>query len=222
MDTQFTAEPARRRIGANAAAGVQIEIVTIVWMTIEAVVAIAAGILAASVALTAFGADSVIELVSGGVLLWRLRKEALGMPTANVELAERRAAWITGVALALLCVYVLASSVVALLLRMQPDQSIPGIILAMTAILVMPVLAWRKRDIAGRIESAALRSDATCSITCAYMAGALLAGLACHALFGWWWADAAAALVFLVWLVPETSEALTNARAGWAACACCD
>src|SRR5947209_13780163 len=89
-------------------AGVRIEIVTVLWMTVEAAVAIGAGILARSVLLTAFGIDSVIELVTGVTLLWRLSTEAQGGSLERVERAENRAAWITGIGLIALCLYILA------------------------------------------------------------------------------------------------------------------
>ncbi|MEP6776396.1 MAG: cation transporter, partial [Chloroflexota bacterium] len=82
--------------------------------------------------------------------------------------------------------------------------------------------ARRKQGIASQINSAALRGDAACSMTCAYMAATLLAGLALNALFGWWWTESVAALVFLVWLVPEAREAIVGARAGRSACTCDD
>lgn len=203
-------------------AGTRIESVTVVWMLVEAVVGITAGVLASSVLLIAFGLDSVIELISGGTVLWRLATEARNGSLMRVERAERMAAWVTGSALLLLCFYVVASSALSFATNVHPETSWPGIVLAVTAVLAMPVLAWRKREIAGVIKSAALQSDAACSITCAYMAGALLVGLILNTVFGWWWADPAAALALLVWLVPETREALINARVGRAACACCD
>jgi divalent metal cation (Fe/Co/Zn/Cd) transporter len=203
-------------------AGVRIEIVTVVWMTVEALIAIAAGILARSVLLTAFGFDSVIELVSGGALLWRLATEARGRSLARVERAENRAAWIAGIGLVLLCVYVVATSALSLWSHNHPDRSLVGIGLATVALVLMPVLVWQKRRIAARINSPALRADAACSLTCAYMAATLLVGLALTALFGWWWTDALAALALLYWIVPEAREALEGARAGQAACGCGD
>lgn len=205
-----------------ARAGVRVEIVTVAYMLVEAAVAIAAGVLARSVLLTAFGLDSVVELVTGGVLLWRLAAQARGADLARVERAERRAAWVTGIGLALLCAYIVVMAAVSLLARNRPDASLAGIVLAAAALVVMPLLAARKRTIAAQLESPALRGDAACSITCAYMAGALLLGLALNALFGWWWADALAALALLYWLVPEAREALEGARAGRGACACGD
>lgn len=213
--------PNRARQGA-VRAGVQVEIITIVWMVVEAIVAIDAGILARSVLLTSFGIDSVTELIAGATLLWRLATESRGGSLQHVESAENRAAWIAGIGLILLCLYVVATSGLALHLQNKPESSYAGIGLAVVALLGMPVLAWRKRIIASRIDSGALRADAACSITCAYMAATLLVGLALNLLFHWWWADAAAALALLVWLVPEAREALEGARAGRGACGCGD
>src|SRR5947209_4477682 len=103
---QSSISAARRERSRAVWSGVQIELITIGWMTVEAVVAITAGILARSVLLTVFGLDSVIELVTGGVLLWRLATEACGASVERVELVENRAAWVAGVGLLLMCVYV--------------------------------------------------------------------------------------------------------------------
>jgi divalent metal cation (Fe/Co/Zn/Cd) transporter len=203
-------------------AGVRIEIVTVAWMLVEAAIAIAAGILARSVLLTAFGIDSVVELVTGTTLLWRLSTEARHGSLERVERAENRAAWITGIGLVALCLYVVATSGLSLAVQNKPGASYAGIVLAIVAIVAMPVLAWRKRIIAAQIGSGALRADAACSITCAYLAATLLVGLALNALFHWWWADGVAALTLLYWLVPEAREALEGARAGGGACGCGD
>lgn len=203
-------------------AGVRVEQVTIGWMVVEAAVALGAGVLAHSVLLTAFGLDSIIELVAGGVLLWRLLTEAHGGSLERVARAENRAAWITGISLVLLCFYVVAGAIFALVTHAVPDQSDAGIALAVAAIIGMPLLARRKRAIARQIDSAALRADAACSITCAYMAGTLLVGLLVTAAFGWWWADSVAALALLYWLGHEAREALEGARAGRGGCGCGD
>jgi divalent metal cation (Fe/Co/Zn/Cd) transporter len=201
-------------------AGVRVELLTIAWMLLEAAVALGAGVAARSVALTAFGLDSLIELVSGGALLWRLVTEARGSSLQRVERAEQRAAWVTGVALILLCGYVVATAALSLLTHTHAESSAVGMGLALVAVAGMPALAWRKRALAAPLGSAALRGDAACSITCAYMAGTLLVGLTLNALFGWWWADSLAALGLLYWLVPEAREAIAGARAGHGACTC--
>lgn len=187
-------------------------------MLVEAGVAIGAGIAARSVLLTAFGLDSVIELLTGGVLLWRLATEVRGGTLDRVAQAERWAAWIVGSSLAVLCVYVVLSAGAAVALHSEAESSPIGIGLAVLALGIMPILAWRKRQIAARLGSAALRGDAACSVTCAYMAAALLIGLGLNAGLGWWWADSLAALSLLYWLIPETCAALASARSGQGGC----
>jgi divalent metal cation (Fe/Co/Zn/Cd) transporter len=193
-------------------AGVRIEIFTVIWMVVEAAVSIGAGILAGSALLTAFGLDSVIELVSGAILLWRLLIEARGEDAEHIEQAERRAAWVVSVALALLCLYVLVTAILGLVLRSHPEGSPLGIAISAAAVLVMPWLWFTKRRIATRISSGALGGDAASSLTCGYMAGAVLVGVLLNALFHWWWAEDVAALVFLFFLIAETREALEEAR----------
>ncbi len=192
--------------------GVRLEAFTVVWMVIEAGVALGAGIVAGSILLTAFGLDSVIELVSGSILLWRLQMEANDGDAEQVEATERKVAWFVAVTLALLCVYVVVSAILGLAMHMEPGTSLVGIGISLAAVLVMPYLAWGKRRIAGRIDSDALRGDAAESITCAYMAGTVLVGLVLNALLGWWWAEDVAVLVFLSWLFGETREAFNEAR----------
>ena len=197
---------------ADVRAGVRVEVVTVIWMVIEAGVSISAGILAGSLLLTAFGIDSVIELVSGGILLWRLSIQANGGASERVVRAERRAAWVVAVSLALLCVYVLGSAIFGLLTRSKPEISPVGIAVSAAAVLVMPWLGVTKRRLATRLDSGALRGDAASSFTCGYMAATVLVGLVLNAAFHWWWAEDLAALVFLFWLVGETREAWEDAR----------
>jgi divalent metal cation (Fe/Co/Zn/Cd) transporter len=193
---------------------VRIEIFTLIWMIVEAVVSVVAGVVAGSLLLTAFGIDSVIELISGAILLWRLSVEARGGNAERVERAEGRAAWVVAAALALLCLYVLASAIYGLVARAKPESSPVGIAVSAAAVVVMPWLAWTKRRLAVRLDSGALRGDAASSLTCGYMAATVLVGLVLNALLGWWWAEDAAALVFLFWLAGETREALEEARGG--------
>jgi len=201
--------------------GIWIELATIGWMLVEASVALTVGFLTHSVSLQGFGIDSIIELISGGVLLWRLLVEQRGGENEVVERAERRAAWITATALFALALYIVIDSAISLLARSHAEASWWGIGLAIAAALIMPLL-WRgKLYIARQIGSAALKADAMCSITCAYMSITLLAGLLLNTLFGWWWADPLAALVLVYFIVREGREALHEARTG-ETCSCCD
>jgi divalent metal cation (Fe/Co/Zn/Cd) transporter len=191
---------------------VRLEWFTVAWMAFEAVLAIGAGIVARSVLLTAFGGDSLIELLSGGALLWRLGIESRSGDEARVDVVERRAEWISAVLLILLCLYVVMTSVAGFALRIEPQRSWLGVAVAAAAIIVMPWLASRKRKANQTIQSPALRADIAESITCAYLAGVTLAGAAINALTGLWWIEYVAALALLRWLVPEAREALAAAR----------
>jgi divalent metal cation (Fe/Co/Zn/Cd) transporter len=192
--------------------GVWLEMLTVGWMLVEAVVALAAGIAAGSVLLIAFGADSIIELLSGATLLWRLRRESRDESLASVETAERRAVRVSAVLLVMLCVYVLVSSVAGLLLGIRPSGSWPGLVITTAALVLMPLLAWRKRVVNLALNSPALRADIAETISCAYLAAVTLAGLGVAALTGWWWVQYLAAILLLRWLLPETREAIEAAR----------
>ncbi len=199
--------------------GIAIEIVTILWMLAEAAIALIAGFAARSASLESFGLDSVIELVGGGVLLWRLLAEQRGSAGEALEQVERRASRIVGWALYALAAYILLNAAFSLLTRNHPDENWAGLALAVAAALVMPIL-WRvKLTVARRIGSAALRADAACSVTCAYMSLVLLLGLGVTRAFGWWWADALASLGLLYFVIREGHEALEEAKGH--ACDCC-
>ena len=192
--------------------GIYYEALTVGWMFAEAILAIGAGIAARSVLLTAFGADSVIELLSGATLLWRLRVEETGGVDARIDTVERRATWVSAMLLILLCAYVVLSAAAGLLLRIQPGRSWLGIAVAAAAVLAMPWLAARKRAANETIQSPALRADIAESVTCAYLAAVTLAGVLINALTGWWWFEYVGALALLIWLVPEAREAMDAAR----------
>lgn len=194
--------------------GVRLEVLTVAWMTLEAALAIGAGIAARSVLLTAFGADSVIELISAATLLWRLGLESSDRSLEAVESVERRASWISAILLVLLCLYLLVTSIAGLIFQIRPEISPLGIGVSAAAVLVMPLLAWRKRVINLRIDSAALRADVAEAITCAYLAGTTLVGVALDALTGWWWVEYLAAFALLFWLAREALEAFESAREG--------
>lgn len=193
--------------------GVRLEIATVAWMSAEAAVAIAAGVAARSVLLTAFGADSLIELLSGAVLLWRLRVEATGRDAASIATAEAWASRASAALLVLLSAYVVFVSAAGLWLHAVPDHSWPGVAVSALALLVMPWLARRKQALNRTLNSPALRADIAESVTCAYLAGVTLAGLALDALTGWWWIQYLAAVLLLRWLIPEAIEALEAAAA---------
>jgi divalent metal cation (Fe/Co/Zn/Cd) transporter len=192
----------------------RLEWITIGWMVIEAVVAIGSGIEARSVTLLAFGLDSVIELISAGVLLWRLTTE-LRHGQAISQAAERRASKIGGGLLFALAAYVVVGAGWNLWTQRAQEFSIAGLSVALAAIPIMYVLARRKIAIAEMIGSRALRADAVESITCGWLSVMVVIGLTAQYLTGAWWVDAATSLGIVWFLVKEGREA-------WAGEDCCD
>ncbi len=192
--------------------GIALEVVSIIWMVVEAAVAIGAGVAARSVLLTGFGLDSVIELISAGVLLWRLTTAGRTGDLERVERMEQRAAWLASVLLVLLALCLVVSSVVGLVIHFEPGTSWVGLVVAGLAVVIMPALGWRKRVVARRLHSAALRADAVESMACAYLALATLLGVGASVVLGWWWGEYVAALVLAGLVLREAWEAVSKAR----------
>jgi divalent metal cation (Fe/Co/Zn/Cd) transporter len=168
-------------------------------------VAVTAGILAGSLALTSFGFDSVIEIVSAVLVLRRLRAELAHGQTD--EGAERRVLRIIAVTFFLLAAYVVISSVIDFATRAHPERSPIGIGLTVASLLVMPLLGWRKRRVGASLRNQLVLADAAETILCATLAATTLLGLVLFAAFGWWWADPAAALAVAWFAVREGREA---------------
>lgn len=194
--------------------GVRLEWFTIGWNSAEAVVAIGAGLLAGSIALVGFGLDSVIETGAGLIVLWRLRREVAGAHDDHVEQAERVALRFVGLTFVALGLYVLYESAHKLWSREAPAESWVGIGLAVCSLIVMPLLAVRKRTVARALGSRALAADAVETAVCSYLSLTLLLGLGLNALAGWWWADPVAALAMLPLIFKEGVEALRGDRCG--------
>jgi len=191
--------------------GAALEVVTICYNAVEGLVAIGAGLVAGSVALTGFGIDSVIEVASGVVLWWRLRAE-LGAARVGPAVEARAARW-AGVLLLALAVYILAESGRRLLTADRPGESVVGIVLTALSLIVMPLLARAKLRVAASLGSRALRADAHETIVCAWLSATTLLGLGLNALLSWWWADPVAALAMLPLIVREGIEAWKGERA---------
>jgi divalent metal cation (Fe/Co/Zn/Cd) transporter len=192
----------------------RLQLLTIVWMTLEAAIALAAAWKARSPALFGFGGDSFIELLSAMVVLWRFRSRA----DSETAQAERTAARLAGGLLFSVALFVAATSSFALLGYYEPRPSVVGIALLAVAALGMPWLANRKRKLALQLSSAALRADAAESSLCAYLSWIALAGLVANAIFRTWWADPIAALILLPFVLKEGWQAVHASRPG---CDCC-
>jgi len=192
----------------------RLEWFTVAWMTIEAIVAIAAGLAAHSISLTAFGIDSLIELVSAGVLIWRLSVE-LKHGSAFSEDAERTASRIGGGLLFALAAYVVVAAGWGLWRHEGEAFSGPGLIVAVLAMPIMYLLAKRKLAVAAQLGSRALRADAMEAITCGWLSFVVVLGLVVQLALRAWWIDAVTSLAILWFLIKEGREA-------WAGEECCE
>src|ERR1700758_2216307 len=188
--------------------------ITIGWMTVEGAASLLLGWMSKSLLLEAFGIDSVIELFSASVLLWRLRVEASGIAAPErVDLVERRAARLVVSSLYALVGYIVLNSGYGLFIAKRitdTHESVWGILIGAVAKIGMPILAGYKLKVAARLNSRALRADAIESITCGYLSIVLIIGLAATRLLDWWWLDSVAALALIPFLIKEARPAISG------------
>jgi divalent metal cation (Fe/Co/Zn/Cd) transporter len=185
---------------------VRLQVLTIAWMTVEAVVALGAAWTARSPSLLGFGGDSAIELFSAIFVLWRFRSKSDSADT------EKLAARVAGGLLFVVAAFVTVSSGLSLLGYREPQPSLAGIILLIVAALGMPWLASQKRKLATQVASASLRADATESALCGYLSLIALAGLLANAIFHAPWADPIAALALVPLITREGWKAIHASR----------
>jgi divalent metal cation (Fe/Co/Zn/Cd) transporter len=178
---------------------------------VEAAVAIVAGIVASSIALVGFGADSLIEAAAGLVVIWLMTGQRV-----ESHHAERRAQKLIAASFALLAVYVTVEALRDLIAGHHPATSWVGIGLATVTLLTMPPLAAAKRRVGEALGSAATTSESRQTMICAYLSAGLLVGLLANAIGGWWWADPVVALAI-------GGVATKEARDAWRgdSCDCC-
>jgi len=203
MDNRINIEAVR---GSNVRRGRMLAYFTIIWNSLEGIIAIGAGVFAGSIALVGFGVDSVIEVSSGAIILWRLAAD---------EERERLALKLVGISFLALAAYVMLHAVKSLIYQEPPNPSYVGIAIAALSLVAMPLIAREKRKVANRLNSAAMIADSRQTDLCAYLSAILLGGLILNAIFGWWWADPIAALIMVPIIAREGAKALRGET-------CCD
>jgi divalent metal cation (Fe/Co/Zn/Cd) transporter len=193
--------------------GKRLEYFTIVWHLAEGGISVLAGVVAGSLALVGFGVDSLIELVSGVAVLWRMSVDH------QVDLRERnekRTLKFIGWSFIALAVYLIFEAIMSFAEKKAPERSPVGIAIAVLSLVVMPLVSRAKRQIGTRLHSPAMNADAKQADFCAYLAAILLAGLLLNYWLNWWWADPVAALGMALIIANEG----INASFGQANC--CD
>jgi divalent metal cation (Fe/Co/Zn/Cd) transporter len=179
------------------------------WHGIEAAVAIGAGVVAGSIALVGFGADSLVEAAAGVIVLWRF-----GASRARSDAAELQAQRLIGLSFYVIAVYVGVEAVRTLIAGDHPEVSYIGIVLSIATLATMPPLAVAKARVGEQLGSSATKSEGRQNMLCAYISGALLIGLGLNAVAEWWWADPVTALVI-------AAVAVNEGRDAWLGESCC-
>ncbi len=191
---------------------------TIAYNVVECALALVAGFLAGSIALVGFGLDSLVESLSGGVMIWRFaRHESLS--AEEEERLERRAIKIVGYTFFVLAAYVFYESLEKLILQEPPAPSLLGIIIALASMIVMPLLFYRKYQTGKSLGSASLMADSKQTLACASLSVALLIGLGLNYWFGVWQADPVIGLVIVALLAREGYHTLKEKKL--CSCASC-
>jgi divalent metal cation (Fe/Co/Zn/Cd) transporter len=168
---------------------------TIIWHLLEGIVSLVAGFFSGSLSLFGFGVDSLIELASGTAVLWRM---TVDHKVEHRERNEQLALKLIGSSFIALAAYLVFESVASFVNQKAPEPSVPGMAIAVLSLIIMPLLSRAKRSVAARLQSSAMKADATQADFCAYLSAILLASLLLNSLFGWWWADPIAALIMAV------------------------
>lgn len=204
MSIASAAESTDRR-RALVRRGILLSYATITYNSLEAIVALIAGILAGSVALVGFGFDSVIEVTASLAAQWRLRADLDAHRREHAELLTMR---IVGACFIGLAVYILYDAGTTLWERRAPERSVLGIVMLALSMVVMPLLARSKKSVARALASGALEAEARQTSLCAYLSVIGLAGVALNAAVGWWWADPVAALIMVPIIAQEGVDGL--------------
>ncbi len=182
-----------------------LEYFTVGYNVVEAAVSIIFGHVANSIALIGFGLDSVVESLSGMVLIWRLSRHGK-ISVEKEEEVEKKASLLVAFSFFILGLYVLLQSLKKIIGKDVPDPSIPGMIIATASLVVMPLLSWQKYRIGHQIRSEALIADSKETLACFFLSIALLLGLGSNYLFGVWQADPIVGLVIVIFLLREGKE----------------
>jgi len=184
-----------------------LEYFTVGYNILEAIASIIAGGIANSIALVGFGLDSIVESLSGLVLIWRLRKHK-AIVRAEEEKIEKRATIFVGITFLILGAYVLIESVRKIISKEMPDPSIAGIIIAILSIIIMPILGYKKYSIGKELSLTSLVADSKETFVCSLLSVALLIGLVTRHLFNFWLSDPLVGIVIVVFLLKEGVELL--------------
>ena len=188
---------------------------TVGYNIVEGLLSVFAGAAAGSIALVGFGADSFVESLSGGIMIWRFSRHGR-VSREQEERIEHRATKLVGLSFFVLAAYVVFEAVRKLVLGEAPEPTVLGIVVPAVSLVVMPALFLAKRHTARRVGSRGLAADSKQTLACSFLSFALLVGMLLNRLWGFWQADPVVALVIAAFLVREGVEVVRTAKL----CAC--
>jgi len=197
-------------VRGNYEKALRLEYLTVGYSLLEATIAIFAGLTAGSVALLAWGMDSVAELMSGVVLIWRLKRQENLTSVEEEDEVEGKAVKLVGLSFLTLAGYVLYETIKMLTTSSVPSPSSLGIVIAIAALIFMPILSYKKYILGGRLELRSLLADAKETLVCSLLSLALLAGLTANYLFGYWQIDPLVSLLIVGFLFKEGGELILS------------
>lgn len=189
--------------------GLLLEYFTVVYNIIEAFFSILFGSISNNISLIGFGLDSIVESLSGIILIWRLRKHGF-VDEYEEQKIETKATKLVGVTFLILGAYVLFESIRKLILSEISDPSLPGIIISLTSLIIMPLLYYQKKSIGIKIDSKALIADSKETLACAFLSIPLFIGLVMNFIFGFWQADPIVGIIIVVFLIKEGIEIIKD------------
>ncbi len=185
--------------------GLSLEYFTVIYNIVEAFFSIIFGSLSNSIALVGFGLDSIVESLSGIILIWRLKKHGFVDEEEELDI-EKKATKLVGFTFFILGFYVLVESIKKLIFLEKPDPSLAGVIIALASLLIMPLLYSQKNKIGKKIGSKALIADSKETLACAFLSLPLFLGLTLNYLFGFWQADPLVGILIFIFLIKEGIE----------------
>jgi cation diffusion facilitator family transporter len=196
---------------ANLRRGIRVEIASLVYNILEVIVSVTAGLLTGSAALVSWGLDSIVEAISAGTLLWRLRGEHNGADRRTILHRKKVALSVVAAAFWIVVAAILYEAISAFVSQKAPGFNWWGIAILIVSLVVNPFLAWGKFRYGKRLDAPALKYDAKDTLICQYQTAVVLIGIGLTQWFGLWWADPVAALFIVPYVAWEGLEATKDA-----------
>lgn len=200
--------------GRDLVRGRRVEVVSFIYNLIEVGVSLSAGFLTGSAALISWGVDSVVESISAGTIIWRLRGEERGMGEKEIRRRKRVALRVLAASFAFAAAFIVYEAIPKLVAQRMPDFNWWGIGILVVSLVVNPFVAWGKRRYGKKLDSPVLKYDAIDTMICQYQTLVALAGVGLSEWMGWWWADPVAALLIVPYVAWEGFEAARDVRGG--------